>query len=243
MTHHRRAALGLIPAAAASLVVPALAQTAPAAAPAATRPPVDPEREKFENAMIAEQYAAASRAAVRLAEALARDPATQVFGNPDGDVTFVEFSDYQCSFCKAAEPRIRAAVAADGNVRWVLKEFPILGPSSITGTKVALASVAQGKYQAVHHALMDYRGQLTDERVFEIAAAAGVDVDRVKREMDAPAIANQIIANFNLARQLRIVVVPGFVFNGRVLAGVSAKTETAKIDFPTEFANARAARS
>ncbi|MCB2107861.1 MAG: DsbA family protein [Rhodobacteraceae bacterium] len=194
----------------------------------------------FEDAMIAAQYEAASKAAATRAAPKFRDGGTPVLGNPGGDVTFVEFFDYQCPYCKAAEPRIRTLIEDDGNIAWVIKDFPILSPVSLVAAKAALASMGQGKFAEFHHAMMDYRGQLKDETVFAIAKSVGLDVARLESEMIAPTIADQLFANFNLARMVKVSVVPGFIVNGRVLAGVSGKTETAKIDFVREVAAARA---
>ncbi len=169
------------------------------------------------------------------------DPGTPVIGNPDGDVVIVEFFDYQCPFCKAAEPRLRELVERDGNIRHVIKDFPILSPVSLVAAKAALASVAQGKHAPFHQALMDHRGQLTEDRIWKLAADVGLDVDRLQGDMHAPEIADQLIANMNLAHKLRMVVVPGFIVNTHVLSGLSGETETANIDFDAEVAAARAA--
>ena len=88
--------------------------------------------------------------------------------------------------------------------------------------------------------MMDHRGQLTEDRIWTIAAQASLDVARLKQDMHAPAITDQLIANMNLARKLRMVVVPGFIVNTHVLSGLSGATETAKIDFNAEVAAARA---
>ena len=169
------------------------------------------------------------------------DPSTPVIGNPDGDVVIVEFFDYQCSFCKAAENRLRELVKRDGKIRHVLKDFPILGETSVVAAKAALASVNQGKYTAFHQGMMDHRGQLTENRIWAIAENVGLDVIRLRADMHTPAIADQIMRNMNLARKLRLVVVPGFIVNTHVLSGLSGETETAKIDFHAEIAKVRAA--
>jgi len=167
--------------------------------------------------------------------ALENDPASPVLGNPDGDVSIVVFTDYTCSYCKAVEPRLRDAVNADGNVRLVIKEFPVLTPESLIAARAALAAVNQGGYAAYHHALMDFTGQLTEAIIFEEAARAGLDVARLRADMEAPAIADQIIGNFNLARGLRIFQTPTFIIGGKPVTGPSAE-----IDFPAEIAAARA---
>jgi protein-disulfide isomerase len=171
---------------------------------------------------------------------LMSDPDTPVIGNPHATVAIVEFFDYQCSFCKASEPKLQAMVKDDPNLKLVIKEFPILSPESITASKAALAAVKQGKYTAYHQALMAYKGQLKEDTIFQIAGQVGLDVDRLRRDMVAPEIADQIIANMSLARALKISVTPGLLVNTHILSGVSKLTESGKIDFKKEVELARA---
>ncbi len=185
---------------------------------------------------------ASSAAAAGKMRELLHDPGTPVLGNPDGNVSIVEFFDYQCSYCKAAEPRLRKLAEEDGNIRLVIKDFPILSPESRVAARAALASQKQGKYEDFHHAMMDHRGQLKTETIFNIAKSVGLDVDQLRKDMDAPEIADQIISNFNLARSLKVSVTPGFFVDTNVLSGVSNLTSTAKIDFGEEVAKARAAK-
>ena len=183
---------------------------------------------------------ASQKAAVARQKDLLSDPASPVIGNPNGNVTIVEFTDYQCPYCKAAEPRLQALLKEDPNVRLVVKEFPILTKESVTASRAALAAVKQGKYTAFHQAMMEHKGQITVENVFEYAKKVGLNVDQLKKDMNAPEIADQIIENLKLARAMKISVVPGLVVDTKVLSGVSNKTSTAKIDFKQEVAMARA---
>ena len=183
----------------------------------------------------AEQEAASDAAVARMAGALLRDPATPVLGNPEGDVAVIEFFDYTCAFCKAAEPRLRAFVEEDGGVKLVLKDFPILTPESVIASKAALASVRQGKFESFHHALIDLSGQLSEARIFATAESVGLDVERLREDMKAPEIADQIIANFNLARSLRVTSTPTFIIDEHLVTQPSAE-----IDFPRTIAAARA---
>jgi protein-disulfide isomerase len=181
----------------------------------------------------------ANAAAARFANQLLRDPNAPVIGNTSGDVTLVKFTDYQCSYCKAAEPRIDALLGQDRNVRVVVKEFPILGPMSVVAAKAALAAKAQGKYHDFHKALMAYRGQLTEDVIFANATKVGLDITKLKADMVSPQVADQLIDNFNLARSLKVSLTPAYIVNTNVLSGVSVKTSTAKIDFAQEVAAAR----
>ena len=186
-----------------------------------------------------DQEAAANNLAKQSADDLLQDPQTPTLGNPNGDVTIVEFFDYQCTFCKAAEPRLREVIESDGSIKLVVKEFPILGPVSLIASKAALASVYQNRYEVYHNALMDHRGPLDRDRVFIIAARVGLDVEQLQKDMNNPQVADQIISNFNLARKLRVRVVPGFFVNTHVLSGLSSETVTARIDFQKEVEAAR----
>jgi protein-disulfide isomerase len=167
--------------------------------------------------------------------ALLNDPLTQVIGNPQADVTIVEFFDYACPFCKAIEPRLEKLLKDDKRVKLVVKEFPILTPESVVATKAALASVKQGKYEQFHQAMMMFTGRLQNSTIFEIANDVGLDVNRLRVDMQAPEIADEIIANFNLARGLRIFETPTLIVGAHMLTGPSAQ-----IDFPKEVAAARA---
>jgi protein-disulfide isomerase len=190
----------------------------------------------------AEMEKAANVAAKNRAADLLRDAKTPVMGNADGDVTVVAFTDYQCPYCKAAEPRLLQLLKDDGKVRFVIKDFPILGPASVTASKAALAAAKQGKHHEFHVALMAYKGQLQDEVIFATAKSVGLDVKRLKKDMQAPEIADQVLANMNLARALKVSVVPGYFVDTRVLSGVSSRTQTSKIDFTAEIAAARAGK-
>ena len=182
----------------------------------------------------AEAQAVSDTRVANQASALYRDPGTPVLGNAQGDVAIVTFFDYTCSYCKAADPRVKALLEQDPDVKLVMKEYPILTPESLIASKAVLASMGQGKYEDYHNALMGFRGQLSEERIFEIAEEVGLDVARLRAEMNAPEIADQIIANFNLARALRISTTPTFIVDDHILTEPSAE-----IDFPAVVAAAR----
>lgn len=169
------------------------------------------------------------------ATALLDDPSSPVIGNPHAGVAVIEFFDYACAYCKAAEPRLEALIKADKGTKLVLKEFPILTPASLIATKAAFASVKQGKYAQFHQALMNYRGPLDTSVIFDTARRVGLDVPRLRKDMAAPEIDEAIIANFNLARALRIFQTPGFIVGNHILTGPSAD-----MDFPKAVAAARA---
>jgi protein-disulfide isomerase len=123
-----------------------------------------------------------------LTEALVlRDPEIPVAGNINGDVTIVEYFDYQCPYCRKVEPELRQVVQDDGKVRLVQKDWPILGPVSVMAARMALASKYQDKYLQAHEALMGVNSKLTEPKIRELLAAGGIDVDRITRDLAANA--------------------------------------------------------
>ena len=155
------------------------------------------------------------------AEDIFLDPASPVGGNPDGDVTLVEFFDYNCSYCRQVAPVMQQAEAADSKLRIVYKEFPILGSNSIFAAKAALAVHRQGKYLAFHQALMQARGSVDETRVLDVAAKVGVDVGLMKSDMNQPAIQASVEKNLALAQALRINGTPSFIAGAEVLRGAA----------------------
>jgi protein-disulfide isomerase len=180
---------------------------------------------------------AADQTVIAHREALQNDRASPVLGDPNGDVTIVEFFDYACPYCKAVEPRLQSALRSDQHVKLILKEFPILTPESLIAARASLASERQHKYRQFHEALMAYRGPWQEEAIFSTARGVGLNIDRLRQDMAAPSIANEIIENFNLARGLRIFQTPTFIVGDHILTGPSAQ-----IDFPVVIGEARARR-
>jgi protein-disulfide isomerase len=147
------------------------------------------------------------------------DPDAPVAGNPKGDVALAEFFDYRCPYCKQVEPALEALLAEDRQLRFVYKEFPVLGPDSVTAARAALAARKQGKYGAMHRALMELKGQINEAAVFKLASSIGLDVERLKRDMAAPDIDRMLKANLNLAGALDIRGTPGFVIGNEIVPG------------------------
>lgn len=155
------------------------------------------------------------------ADEVFRDATSPVGGNPDGDATLVEFFDYNCPYCRQVSPVMLEAEAADPQLRVVYKEFPVLGPNSTFAAKAALAAHRQGKYLAFHKALMQGRGVVDEARVLGVAAKVGMDVDRMRSDMNEPAIEAAIEKNLALAQALRINGTPSFVVGGQILRGAT----------------------
>ena len=147
------------------------------------------------------------------------DPDAPVAGNPKGDVSVVEFFDYRCPYCKQVEPALEKLLGQDKELRFVYKEFPVLGPASVTASRAALAAREQGKYDAFHRAMMALKGQIDDDAVYKVAGSVGLDVERLKRDMTAPQIDTALKANYQLAEALDIRGTPGFVIGDQIVPG------------------------
>ncbi|GHB47951.1 hypothetical protein GCM10007094_41590 [Pseudovibrio japonicus] len=160
---------------------------------------------------------------------LVNDANAPVLGNPQGDVTVVEFFDYNCPYCKRAKPELEALLKSDSNVRFVFREWPILGEGSVYAARAALASRKQGKYEDFHWALMGVKGRIDNNSVMKIALDAGLDVVQLKTDMDDPAIAAHIQLSMQLAQELNITGTPAFVIGDDVYPGLRTHDELAEI--------------
>src|SRR3954464_9832383 len=166
------------------------------------------------------QAEAAKAAIAAHRDEIFRDPASPVAGNPVGDVTLVEFFDYNCPYCRKVAPDLWALPGADPGLRLGCKECAILGPTSELAARVALAAQRQGKYLPVHQALMRAGQPLTEDKVFQVAAGTGADLARLKGDMAAPAIDAEITRTRELAEALGITGTPGFVVGDALIPGV-----------------------
>jgi protein-disulfide isomerase len=149
------------------------------------------------------------------------DPSSPVGVNPRGNATVVEFFDYNCPYCRKATPILDELEQADKGLRLVFKEYPILGPGSVFAARAALASQKQGRYLAFHKAMMAYTGQITEGSSLEIAAQVGLDVERLKKDMEDPTIDEAIKRNVALAGALRISGTPTFIAGKEILRGLA----------------------
>lgn len=152
---------------------------------------------------------------------LEKDTRSPVAGNPSGDVTIVEFFDYRCTYCKRVSPSLQKLVKSDKNVRFVFKEFPVLGPESVFASRVALAAwhLEPKKYEGLHYALMDARGALTQAKVMDIAASAGYAPDALRAKMSDPEVDQVITRNHQLAQKLGITGTPAFIIGDHLVPG------------------------
>jgi protein-disulfide isomerase len=189
----------------------------------------------------ADADSAAQREAVSAnrGEILSSEP-LPVAGNPNGDVTVVEFFDYNCPYCRRAFPLIKSVLAADSGVRLVLREFPVLGPDSAFASQAAIAASLQGKYLAFHDALMTQGGELTPTVVLDLARATGLDLERLKADMKKPEISATIDASHALARRLLITGTPTFIIGDELISGFAGIDE---IKAAVALARSRKARA
>jgi protein-disulfide isomerase len=158
-----------------------------------------------------------------LTEALVlRDPDIPVAGNPDGDISIVEYFDYNCPYCRKIAPEIRQVVQDDGKVRLVLKDWPILGEVSVIASRMALACKYQDKFIQAHDALIGINSKLTEPRISELLAGAGIDVDRAKRDLatNAKAIDAIIARNNDQALAFGFKGTPSFIVGKFRVPGV-----------------------
>jgi len=168
----------------------------------------------------AEEQARAEAAIAENREAIDRHPMSPVSGNAAGDVTVVEFFDYQCGYCRRALPTMVELLDKDANVRVVWKEFPILGPVSEFAARASMAAERQGKYHDFHIRLMGEEDKLSVERVMEVAGLVGLDVAQLSRDMKDPAIQDYIQETRSLAQAIGIRGTPSFVIDGTLVRGV-----------------------
>jgi protein-disulfide isomerase len=147
------------------------------------------------------------------------DPADPVGGNPNGDVTIVEFFDTRCPYCRKLEPSMAALLASDHGVRVVYKDLPILGPASVLGSKALLAAQKQGGYEKLRSAIMAAPPDTTKAIIQDAAQRLGLDWKRLEHDMDDPAIQTRISHNLELARSIGIEGTPALVIGDAMIPG------------------------
>ncbi|MGF1604774.1 MAG: DsbA family protein [Rhodothalassiaceae bacterium] len=195
-------------------------------------------RQQLEEQRRLQQQAMAQRSAIE------DDPMAPVAGNPDGEITVVEFYDYQCPFCRRAYDDVKQLLQRQTTVRYQFRQFPVLDregepPVSRTAARYALAADQQGKFLAYHDAVMTSGGRLTLDRLDELALQAGLDLAQLKAYAADPAIERYLDETLDLAREVGIDGTPTFIINGRALPGaqgleaIEATIAEAKADMQT----------
>ncbi len=172
-----------------------------------------------------DQAAAAERDKQMLADqsdAIFNDPASWVGGNPEGDITVVEFLDYRCGYCRKAWQEVDQLVEGDGNIRFVIKEFPILGEESMLSSRFAIAVLqlhGNDAYRKAHDALLSLRADTTPEALDRLATELGLDPAPILARMNAPEVTKVIEDNYALAQTMDISGTPTFVVGGTMVRG------------------------
>ena len=168
---------------------------------------------------------------------LEQDPNSPNLGNPDGDVTVVEFFDYNCPYCRKAGQTVQELLASDANVRVIYREWPILGEDSVFASRAALAARAQGKYEEFHWALMNSEGRASEASILKLARHLGLDVAKLQADMTSPAVEAHIAQSNALARTLGFTGTPAFIVGDRTAPGMLSTDEISAM-----VAEARAAK-
>src|SRR6516162_11259788 len=174
---------------------------------------------KAEDAAAAAHSAQQQKAISKNADAIFRSPVTPVAGNPNGDVSVVEFFDYNCPYCRRALPDVLKLINQDGKVRLVLKELPILSDDSVAAAKLALAANKQGKYFEMHQKLFSESGRANKDKALRIAKELGLDIDQLQKDAQEPDIKKALDESLDLARKLDLKGTPLFLIGDRVIAG------------------------
>jgi protein-disulfide isomerase len=141
-----------------------------------------------------------------------------VLGNPNGSVTLVEFTDYACGYCRTSVPEVEALIAANPDLKVVIRELPILSPASADAARWSLAAAEQGKFEAFHKAMFA-AGRPSAETIEAAATRAGLDLGRARKVIAEPRVAAEIDQNLNFARQLHIDGTPSWVIGEQLMAG------------------------
>lgn len=155
-------------------------------------------------------------------EALFNDGYSHVGGNPEGDITFVEFFDYKCGYCRKAHPEMQALLAQDGNIRIIYKEFPILGEESMLASRFAIATqivAGEDAYAKIHDALYEMRGNVTEQALTSLATDLGLDAKAIAGGMGDPRVDEIIAENHALAQRMAITGTPTFVMEDQMVRG------------------------
>ena len=155
-------------------------------------------------------------------DAIFNDANSWAGGNLDGDITVVEFTDYRCGYCRKAHEEVSELVKSDGNIRFVVKEYPILGEQSLISSRFAIAVrqiAGDDSYYKAHEALITLRGDATPESLGALAVELGLDKAEVLAKMDTPEVTAVIDANHALGTTMDINGTPTFVIKGTMVRG------------------------
>lgn len=177
---------------------------------------------------VLEQRQEQARAAAEIAllrdnaEALFEDENSWVGGNPDGDIVMVEFLDYRCGYCRKAHDEVAELLTSDGNIRMIVKEYPILGEESVAASRFAIATrLVEGDdaYKSVGDSLITMRGNVTNDSLRRVADALNLDADEILNRMNSDEVTQIIAANHALGSVMQVQGTPTFVIGDQILRG------------------------
>ncbi|OEC93395.1 DsbA family protein [Rhizobium sp. YK2] len=156
-----------------------------------------------------------------------RDPDAPVLGNPKGDVTIVEFFDYQCPYCKKSHPDVKSVVAEDGNVRLIMKDWPVFGDASVFASQAVLGANEIGDYEKAMEALMATPASLSEDDVKRLLATAGLDLSKIAQavQRNDKKISDLLTRNYNQAMAFNFAGTPSFVIGKLTYSGVLGKDQ------------------
>ena len=158
----------------------------------------------------------------RNSDAIFNDDHSWVGGNPEGDITIVEFLDYRCGYCKRAFGEVKELLETDGNIRFIVKEFPILGEASVMASRFAIATKLEAgdeAYESLHDGLMAFNGDITEAALKRLATSFGLDADAIAARMEDDEVSEAIAQNHALAGALQITGTPTFVMGDQMVRG------------------------
>ena len=170
-----------------------------------------------------EEQEAAKKNLIAFEDEILRNPSDPVGGNEDGDVSIVEFFDYRCGYCKDFYTALEEVIDEDDNIRIVFKELPVLGPTSELAARAAIAASRQNLYMPFHIKLMGLKGNLDEKKIFSIATEVGLDLARLKKDMDLRSVQGILDDTKDLAQNLSITGTPAIIIGSNIIRGAIGK--------------------
>ena len=174
---------------------------------------------ELQRRQVTEQEAQQSQAIAKNADALFRSSYDYVAGNAKGDVTVVEFFDYNCPFCRRAFNDIVKLIKTDSKVRVVFKELPLLGKPSEDSARLAIAAIPQGKYFEFHAELLKIKGRVTKSVALKVAKKLGMDVEKLEKDMNDPKVDAALAANRTVADKIGLQGTPLYLIGDQIIPG------------------------
>jgi protein-disulfide isomerase len=147
----------------------------------------------------------------------------------NADITIYEFFDYNCGYCKSVLKTVQETLFEDKNINFIFVEYPILSQASYTTAIAALASKNQGLYIEFHSALMNLRGRINEDQIFNTAKKIGLDINQLKAEMKNPEIKKQLLQNHKIAKSLGLNGTPAFIIGNIIIPGAIDKDKLRKV--------------